>query len=91
MYKNIYFILGKIYYYLGDSYYRQSLKYLNKSLDEGNKRNDLLYILGLLHSHLGDYNKSIEVFQTAIKNDNSEILVLALANSYVMNKDYITQ
>ncbi len=85
---NIYFIIGKIYYYLGEPYYFQSLKFLKNSLEYNNKRIDLLYILGLLNSSIGDYKESIKYFSDALKYEESDLLLLALANSYFKDNNY---
>lgn len=85
---NVFFALGKIYYYLGKPYYFQSQKYLNQSLLAGNKRIDLLYVLGILYSHIGDYEKSITIFTEALSKSESDLLVLALADSYIKNDNY---
>jgi len=84
---SILFILGKIYYYLGEPYYYQSIDFLKKSYNRGNNRTDLLYLLGLIYSFTGEYNESIKVFQNALKIEESEILLLALANAYYKAND----
>lgn len=85
---NIYFIIGKIYFYLGEPYYNQSLKYLKKSLEFNNKRIDLLYMLGILYSDIGDYKESIKFFTDALKYEESDLLLLAIANSYYKDNNY---
>lgn len=85
---NIYFVLGKIYYYFGEPYYYQSLKFLKNSLEYNNKRIDLLYILGLLYSNMGDYKESIKYYLDALKYEESDLLLLAIANSYFKDNDF---
>lgn len=85
--KDIYFCIGKIYYYLGDSYYYQSIDYLNRSLDSRNQRLDLYYMLGLVYAHVGEYDKSTQIYLEALNYQESEIILLAIANSYLKNND----
>jgi len=85
--KNIYFCLGKLYFYLGESYYYQSLKYLNESLKLDNKRNDLYYILGILYSNLGEYDNAILQFGKANELKESDLTLLAIANTYYKKND----
>jgi tetratricopeptide (TPR) repeat protein len=84
---NIFFCIGKIYYYFGEPYYLQALQYLRRSMDAGNKRIDLYYVLGLVLSHLGKYDESVKVFSEALGHEESEIVLLAIANSYYKNND----
>jgi tetratricopeptide (TPR) repeat protein len=79
---DVYFCIGKIYFYLGESYYNQSLKFLNKSLEKNNKRKDLYYTLGVLYLYLGKYDDALKILFEASKNDNSDLLSLAIANTF---------
>ncbi|MCG8572151.1 MAG: tetratricopeptide repeat protein [Spirochaetes bacterium] len=82
---NIFFCLGKIYYYLGRPYYNFSILYLNKSLEIGYNRKDLLYILGLVYSHTGQYEEAIKVFNISLTKEQSDLVLLAIGINYLKN------
>ena len=75
---NVYFCLGKIYYYYGTGYYNQTIEYMTKALKIGNERTDLLYVLGLVYSYIGDYEKANEVLLKSITMERSDLSLLAL-------------
>lgn len=75
---DVYFCIGKIYYYLGRTYYNQSINYLKLSLTYGNERVDLLYILGLVYSYVGNYEESNKVLERSLDIEKSELVMLAL-------------
>jgi tetratricopeptide (TPR) repeat protein len=85
---NIYFCIGKIYYYYGDSYYNLSLNYFNKSYISGNRRIDLLFMMGVLYSFTGDYKSAVKIYIEALKIDESDLVLLALSTAYFNDNDF---
>lgn len=85
--ENIFLAIGKIYYYLGENYYRLSVDYLSRALESGMVRKDLFYILGLVHSNIGSYDKSIEYFKESLKIEETDFLLLALGLTYYKYND----
>jgi len=80
------YVLGKDYYYKGPYYADLCIKYLKEARDEGSKAEDIPQFLGLAYASLKDYTDSIISFSEALKSpdgENSDILLLAIARSYI--------
>lgn len=78
----VYLCIGKIYFYLGRPYYNLSIKFLNMSLASGNLREDLLYILALIYSHIGEYKNAVSILEKSLQIDESDIVLLAIGHNY---------
>lgn len=84
---DVYFCIGKIYYYYGNGYYNQCIDYLNRSLACGNERIDLLYVLGLVYSYIGEYEKANQVLLRSLDIEVSGLALLSVGmNHYRMNQ-----
>lgn len=85
---NVFFCIGKIYYYFGAPYYNLSIKYLKEAIVSGNNNIDLLYILGLVYSYIGNYEEAIKYFLIAAKIKESDYLLLSIAICFYKKNDY---
>ncbi|GHU39025.1 hypothetical protein FACS1894190_02050 [Spirochaetia bacterium] len=86
------YILGKAYYYKGGSYSDLAIKHL-EAAKKTFKADDINEYLGLIYADLRDYRKSVDAFaasllageraNTGIENNANDILLLAIARSYI--------
>lgn len=84
---NVYFCIGKIYYYYGKGYYNQSIEYLNRAIKCGNERIDLLYVLGLVYSYIGEYEKANQILLRSQDLEKNDLVLLSIGiNYYRMGK-----
>ena len=82
---NVYFCIGKIYYYYGKGYYNQSIEYLNRAIKCGNERIDLLYVLGLVYSYIGEYDKAHQILLRSQDLEKNDLVLLSMGiNCYRM-------
>ena len=79
---SIYYILGKSYYFKGKFYLDLAIKYLNKAVEDGYSGSDTYEYLGLAYSDLGEYDKAAALFQKAIAQRPSGLLLFILAQTY---------
>ena len=75
----IYYILGKSYLYKGEFFADLAVKYLQKALDSGYENEDSYEFLGEAWSYLGNYEKSISCYETALEKFKSDRLYLKIA------------
>jgi len=76
------YVLGKAYYQKGLPWYDLSLKYLEKAKLDNYSAPDLDQYLGLLYAASGDHGTAIKHFETALKNNPSDVLMISAALSY---------
>lgn len=86
---DIQYILGKAYYGLGYFYHDISFQFFNLAKENGSNRTDILEYLGVLSSNMGDEDKAISYFKSALTDDNKEAIYLALASSYLKLENYV--
>ena len=83
----IYYILGKSYLYKGEFFADLAVKYLQLALDSGYENEDSYEFLGEAWSFLGNYEKSISCYETALKKFKSDRLYLKIAeDSFLFGK-----
>jgi tetratricopeptide (TPR) repeat protein len=84
---NVYFCIGKIYYHYGKGYYNQSIEYLNRAIKCGNERIDLLYVLSLVYSYIGEYEKANQILLRSQDLEKNDLALLSIGiNCYRMGK-----
>ena len=76
------YVLGKAYYQKGLPWYDLSLKYLEKAKVDNYSATDLEQYLGLLYAALGDHVTALQHFESALKNNPSDVLMISAALSY---------
>jgi len=76
------YVLGKAYYHKGRFYMDEAIKYLEKSINLGFINDDSYKYLGLSYSELGFYKKGIEYFLKALKDNNDDMLLLVIGQTY---------
>ncbi len=76
------YILGKAYYHKGRFYMDQAIYHLEKSIKLNFINSDSYKYLGLSYSELGFYEKGIQYFLIAINNENDDMLLLVLGQTY---------
>jgi len=86
--KLVYYILGKSYLYKGKYYADLSIKYLQLAIDAGYENLDSYEFLGEAYSNLGDYEKSISCYETALKKFKSDRLYLKIAEDSFKFREY---
>jgi tetratricopeptide (TPR) repeat protein len=77
------YILGKAYFLNGRPYYDESAKYMGESIAHGYVGADSKEYLALSLAGLGEREKALEYFESALADDRSELLLLAAARTYV--------
>lgn len=86
----IYYMLGKAYFHKDSSsayYYYADLTiyYLNKALESGFTADDIPEYLGLSYAQLSMTELSIAAFTEALQHNESDMLLLAIAEQYIKN------
>ena len=77
------YVLGKAYYQKGASYLDECVKYMEASIADGYAASDSREYLAMAYSGLGDKEKAIQNFQSALEKSRAELLLLAAAKAYV--------
>ncbi|MGA2764326.1 MAG: tetratricopeptide repeat protein [Spirochaetia bacterium] len=80
------YVLGKAYFYKGKYYYDESISYMESSLSKGYVQKDSNEYIGLAYTQLGDYDKGMEYFLTALKDDSGDLLLLTIGQTYYQMK-----
>ncbi len=88
----IYYILGKAYFQknLFSSYHYYSdlaIKYLEKALEAGYNSSDIPEYLGLSYANIGLTQQSIQAFTNALLVRESDVLLLAIAQQYMLHSN----
>ncbi|MDR2864914.1 MAG: tetratricopeptide repeat protein [Spirochaetaceae bacterium] len=81
------YVLGQSYFYKGPSYADLCIKYLEEA-EKSYKAEDIPQFLGLAYASIRDYRSSVKAFSEALhqeeeKKETSDILLLAIARSYI--------
>ena len=82
------YILGKTYFHKGKYYYDLSVKYLEASLREGFKGGDSYEYLGIAYTELEHPGRGIEWFLKALAEQQTDLLLLTIAQSYIRLQEY---
>ncbi len=75
----VYYVLGKSYLMKGRYYANTALEYFQKARDAGYENSDTFEFMGEAYSILGNFEKSIEYYEKALNNNNSDRLYLKIA------------
>ncbi len=76
------YVLGKAYFQKGSPWYDLAAKYLAKSGKDGYKGNDSEQYLGLSYAGLQNHELAVEHFENALKQGQSDVLMVSAAVSY---------
>lgn len=76
------YILGKSYYHKGRYYMDQAIYHIERSIELDYLNDDSYKYLGLCYSELGLYEEGIQYFLKAINNENDDMLLLVLGQTY---------
>ena len=87
-YPQVNYVLGKTYYNKGKYYSDLSIKYLESSLASGYTAVDIFEYLGLSYHAIGNYRQALEYFLKAEKVNPSDLLFLAIGQTYVITENY---
>lgn len=77
------YVLGKAYYRKGPEYADQAAAHLEEAAAAAFAAPDLYEHLGLAYASLRDYRKSVVAFTKALGDSPSDLLLLAIARSYL--------
>jgi len=80
------YVLGKAYFYKGKYYYDESIAFMESSIARGYIQKDSNEYVGLAYTQLGEYEKGIEYFLTALKDDSGDLLLLTIGQTYYQMK-----
>jgi tetratricopeptide (TPR) repeat protein len=79
----IFYVLGKAYYAKGSGYEDLAVKFLETAKDGNYEARDLPEYLGLAYAAVHDYRSSVAAFSLALNGNNSDMLLLSIARSYI--------
>jgi tetratricopeptide (TPR) repeat protein len=77
------YVLGKAYYAKGPGYEDLAVKFLETAKDGNYEARDLPEYLGLAYAAIHDYRSSVAAFSLALNENNSDLLLLSIARSYI--------
>lgn len=77
------YVLGKAYYAKGPGYEDLAVKFLETAKDGNYEARDLPEYLGLAYAAVHDYRSSVAAFSLALNENNSDLLLLSIARSYI--------
>ena len=80
------YVLGKAYFYKGKYYYDESIASMESSLARGYVQKDSNEYIGLAYTQLGEYDKGLDYFLTALKDDSGDLLLLTIGQTYYQMK-----
>ncbi len=80
------YVLGKAYFNKGKYYYDLSIASIESSLARGYVQKDSYEYIGQAYSQLGDYQKAMDNFLLALKDDSGDLLLLTIGQTYYQMK-----
>ncbi len=80
------YVLGKAYFNKGKYYYDLAIASMENSLASGYVQKDSHEYIGQAYTQLGDYEKAMEYFLTALKDDSGDLLLLTIGQTYYQMK-----
>lgn len=82
------YVLGKVYYNKGKYYADLAIHYLESALNHEYDAIDTYEYLGLAYHSIGNYKRALEYLLLAKQTNPSDMLYLAIGQTYVISKDY---
>ena len=82
------YVLAKAYFNKGKYYYDLSIASMESSLARGYVQKDSHEYIGQAWNELGDNDKAIAEFLTALKDDSGDFLLLTIGQTYYQMKRY---
>lgn len=76
------YVLGKAYFQKGQPWFDLAAKYLEKAKIDGYEGKDSEQYLGLSFAGMQNHEEAVKHFESALKQDSSDILMLSAAISY---------
>ena len=76
------YVLGKAYFQKGSPWYDLAAEYLAKSKNDGYEGKDSEQYLGLSYAGLQNHELAVQHFESALKQESSDVLILSAAISY---------
>jgi len=80
------YVLGKAYFNKGKYYYDLAITSMQSSVARGYVQKDSYEYIGQAYSQLGDYAKAIDAFLQAMKDDDGDLLLLTIGQTYYQMK-----
>ena len=80
------YVLGKAYFNKGKYYYDLAISSMESSLAKGYIQKDSHEYIGQAYTQLGDYEKGMDHFLTALKDDSGDLLLLTIGQTYYQMK-----
>ena len=80
------YVLGKAYFNKGKYYYDLAISSMESSLARGYVQKDSYEYIGQAYTQLGDYQKALDNFLTALKDDPGDLLLLTIGQTYYQMK-----
>jgi len=80
------YVLGKAYFTKGKYYYDLAISSIESSVAKGYIQKDSYEYIGQAYSQLGDYQKAMENFLLALKDDPGDLLLLTIGQTYYQMK-----
>ena len=80
------YVLGKAYFNKGKYYYDLAISCMESSLARGYVQKDSHEYIGQAYTQLGDYEKGLDHFLTALKTDSGDLLLLTIGQTYYQMK-----
>jgi tetratricopeptide (TPR) repeat protein len=80
------YVLGKAYFTKGKYYYDLAIASIESSVTKGYIQKDSYEYIGQAYSQLGDYEKAMENFLLALKDDPGDLLLLTIGQTYYQMK-----
>ena len=80
------YVLGKAYFNKGKYYYDLAITSIQSSVARGYVQKDSYEYIGQAWSQLGDYQKAIDAFLQAMKDDDGDLLLLTIGQTYYQMK-----
>jgi tetratricopeptide (TPR) repeat protein len=77
------YVLGKAYYAKGAGYEDLAIKFLEEAQEGGLEAKDMPEYLGLAYAAIHDYRSSVAAFSLALDQNDSDLLLLSIARSYI--------
>jgi tetratricopeptide (TPR) repeat protein len=80
------YVLGKVYFNKGKYYYDLAISSMESSLARGYVQKDSHEYIGQAYAQLGDYEKGMEHFLIALRDDSGDLLLLTIGQTYYQMK-----
>jgi tetratricopeptide (TPR) repeat protein len=80
------YVLGKAYFNKGKYYYDLAISSIESSVAKGYVQKDSYEYIGQAYSQLGDYQKAMDNFLLALRDDPGDLLLLTIGQTYYQMK-----